>query len=342
MKLKNILWCLLATASLCTSCNDEWKDEQYANYISFKAPINSEGVSRINVRYKPNNEVTTFQLPVIVSGSSTNDQNITVHVGLDPDTLTVLNYERFNNREDLYYKVLPDNFYSCAKTMQINTGQDVGLMPIDFKLKGIDLSEKWVLPLTIEEAPDGSYVPNYRKHYRKALLRVMPFNDYSGNYSAVNYKTYLNGSENDAPYVKNYVMMYVVDDETLFFYAGLFDETRLDRKGYKVLAKFNKDNGTVELSPADPSNEMEFAIGEDNFGNQITASYSITKSMDAIRPYLRHQTIIINNINYTFTDYTTIPGQRTTFHVMGSLTLERQINTQIPDEDQAIEWEAGE
>jgi hypothetical protein len=26
---------------------------------------------------------------------------------------------------------------------------------------------------------------------------------------------------------------------------------------------------------------------------------------------------------------------------MGSLTLERQINTQIPDEDQAIEWEEG-
>ncbi len=33
-------------------------------------------------------------------------------------------------------------------------------------------------------------------------FRVMPFNDYSGNYSAVNYKTYLNGSETDAPYVK--------------------------------------------------------------------------------------------------------------------------------------------
>ncbi len=107
-------------------------------------------------------------------------------------------------------------------------------------MEGIDLSDKWVLPLTIEESPDGNYTPNYRKHYRKALLRVMPFNDYSGNYSAVNYKTYLNGSETDAPYVKNYVMMYVVDDETLFFYAGLFDETRQDRKGYRIKSKIQQ------------------------------------------------------------------------------------------------------
>ena len=213
-------------------------------------------------------------------------------------------------------------------------------MPIDFSMEGIDLSDKWVLPLTIEESPDGNYTPNYRKHYRKALLRVMPFNDYSGNYSAVNYKTYLNGSETDAPYVKNYVMMYVVDDETLFFYAGLFDETRQDRKGYRIKAKFN-NNGTVTLSPADPNNKMQFALGKDDFNNEITASYSITESMDAIRPYLMHRTIIINNINYTFKDYTTIPGVETEFHVMGSLTIERQINTQLPDEDEAIEWEEG-
>lgn len=151
----------------------------------------------------------------------------------------------------------------------------------------------------------------------------------------------MNGSETDAPYVKNYVMMYVVDDETLFFYAGLFDETRQDRKGYRIKAKFN-DNGMVTLSPADPNNKMQFALGKDDFNNEITASYSITESMDAIRPYLMHRTIIINNINYTFKDYTTIPGVETEFHVMGSLTLERQINTQIPDEDQAIEWEEGE
>lgn len=111
-------------------------------------------------------------------------------------------------------------------------------------------------------------------------------------------------------------------------------------KDIGLKAKFN-NNGMVTLSPADPNNKMQFALGKDDFNNEITASYSITESMDAIRPYLMHRTIIINNINYTFKDYTTIPGVETEFHVMGSLTLERQINTQIPDEDQAIEWEEG-
>jgi hypothetical protein len=68
---------------------------------------------------------------------------------------------------------------------------------------------------------------------------------------------------------------------------------------------------------------------------------SVTETMDPIRPYLKRKTIIIRNINYTYVDYTTIPGVETEYHVIGSLALERQINTQIPDEDQAIDWEAG-
>ena len=110
---------------LCSSCNDEWENEQFTHYISFKAPINSDGVSRINVRYRSGNEKTTFQLPIIVSGSTTNERNITVHVGLDTDTLKVLNQERFNNRTDLYYQVLPKKFYSHSETVLINAGQDV-------------------------------------------------------------------------------------------------------------------------------------------------------------------------------------------------------------------------
>ena len=32
------------------SCNDEWKDEQYEQYVSFRAPLNDQGVTPIYVR----------------------------------------------------------------------------------------------------------------------------------------------------------------------------------------------------------------------------------------------------------------------------------------------------
>ncbi len=65
----------------------------------------------------------------------------------------------------------------------IPAGDCMGILDINFKLSGIDLVDKWVLPLTIAESPTGSYEPHPRKNYKKALLRVIPFNDYSGTYS---------------------------------------------------------------------------------------------------------------------------------------------------------------
>ena len=331
MKVKYSLLCTLAVMVVCSSCNEEWKNEQFERYISFKAPINSEGVSRINVPYKTE-ESATYQVPLIVSGSVTNDRNYNVHIGLDPDTLDVLNYERFNNRKDLYYKVLDTRLYSFPETVQIKAGENTALLPVEFNLNGIDLTDKWVLPLTIEDAPDGSYTPNYRKHYRKALLRVMPFNDYSGNYSGVNYKSYIAGAESEGAIVKSLIMTYVVDHETVFFYAGTVDETRTDRKNYKIKARFTTEGGRNLVELTTENDKMKFRL------NKAATFYAET-TQDPLRPYLEHRTITIMDIDYNFVDYTTVPGAELEYHVVGDLTMERQVNTQIPDGDQSIEWE---
>jgi hypothetical protein len=329
-KIKNIYGLLLVPAMLvlCGSCNKDWVSEQYEHYVSFKAPLGDNGVSRISVRYKPDGYVT-YQLPVIVSGSTTNVKNITIHVEVDSDTLQMLNNERFQSRTDFYYRELNGTYFRMPETVDIKAGESIALMGIDFSLSGIDLTDKWVLPLTIVDDPSYGYQSHPRKHYRKALLYVTPFNDYSGTYGGTALKTFFTGYEDQPAMVTSEIPVYVVDENTVFFYAGTVDENRIDRRNYKIYAEF--DNTTMGVTLYSDNPDM-------NFSAISQPVYSINESMDATRPYLLHRYVTVSGIEYTYEDYTIVPEQRISYTVRGSLTLERKINTQIPDEDQAIEW----
>lgn len=311
-----------------SSCNKEWESEQYKHYISFKAPLNGDGVTPIHIPYNPKG-VITYELPLIVSGSTDNNKSLTVHVALDPDTLAVFNYKNFQDRTDLYYKQLADKYFSIPETVNIKDGKNTAIMNIDLTLEDINLVEKWILPLTIVDNSSYKYTSNPRRNYSKALLRIVPFNDYSGNYSATAYKIYLKGYENGAAIVKNKVKAYVVDDHSIFFYAGNVNEKREDRGNYKIYARFNDTTKEVILTSDNPT--MEFSVNK-------TARFTVEEVKDELRPYLLHRYVTISNIDYNFTDYTTSPGAKISYTVRGSLILQRDINTQIPDRDQAIEW----
>lgn len=97
---------MFAALSFFSACNDEWKDELYSHMISLKAPIGSEEVSDIYVRYKPNGEVV-YDLPVLVSGSTPLDRDLNVRIAVDPDTLVALNLANYHElRKDLWYELL--------------------------------------------------------------------------------------------------------------------------------------------------------------------------------------------------------------------------------------------
>ena len=51
MKKKYLLWIAMVAIG-CMSCNNEWEDEQFTQLVSFKATLNSDGVSPIYVRYQ--------------------------------------------------------------------------------------------------------------------------------------------------------------------------------------------------------------------------------------------------------------------------------------------------
>lgn len=339
-KISIILASLAGLLMLTTACNDEWKEEQYEHYISFKAPLNDDGVSAIYVPYtrktadgQGQEGVSSYQLPVIVSGTTTDFSDITINIGKS-DTLAILNYEQFQNRTDLYYNELPENFATYPATHTIKSGEDVSLYKIDFNFKGIDMSQKWVLPLEIKSG--NGYAAHPRKHYAKALLRVYPFNDYSGKYSATTQKMSRTGEDDKASGGET-TRAYVVDDKTVFFYAGNdIDESREDRHLYKIYAEFIPDPaedgkaGTVRFY--DPTNNPSLGFSSSD------AIFSINEVADEIQPYIIHRYITISGIDYYFNDYTHDENGVRDYHVQGAVTMERKINTQIPDEDMAIEW----
>lgn len=338
---------LLLAVPFMTACNDEWKDEQYAHYISFKAPLNDNGVTSVYIPYTRHNDDGTpisgigksyYELPVLLSGTTTSDHDITVKIG-HSDTLGNLNFERFGNptyREDitdLYYKDM-SAYATYPSAVQIKSGEDKVLMKVDFdftKDGGIDMVEKWVLPLEIKK--DAGYEPHPRKNYAKAMLRVYPYNDYSGNYSATTLTIANVDSPNDAIGMET-ARGYVVDENTIFFFAGNIDETRTDRRAYKVFFKFIPDEtgekGLVQIYSDNVANN--------HFVNNRQAEFHIYDQMDDVQPFLKHHYVIVEGINYNYTDYTSKEDSPMEYTVRGILTLERQINTQIPNEDQAIQW----
>ena len=333
MKIIYNCWFALCMLLLITSCNDEWKDEQYRQYISFKAPIKDKdnGVTPIYVRYNPDGKVR-YQLPVIVSGSTTNEQDIDVHVALYEDTLEILNRERFSGRTDLWYTLLEEDKYEFPEIVHIPAGTCVEQLNIDFDLRGINMTDKWVLPLTIVDDASYNYQGHPRKNYAKALLRVIPFNDYSGSYSTSTMEVYIrnaNGSTDNKPMVTNNRTAYVVDNNTIFFYAGLMSEdlSRDERELYKIYIRFNEDKSLSMW--ADDEEKIGFKL----YG---TPAYSVTETMAATRPYLKHRYVSFT-IEYDFKDVTS-RNQEVLYKVKGTMLLERNLNTQIPDEDQQIEW----
>lgn len=337
---------LAATAMLGASCNDEWTEEQYEHYISFSTQLNDTGVTDIYVPYTRHDEngdpmygegISSYELPLLFTGTTDNTRDITVHVE-HSDTLEDLNPARFATRMDLYYEDMGAEgltYASYPETMVIEKGKNKGLLDLRFDFNGIDMAEKWVLPIQVADDPSYGYQSHPRKNYAQAILRVFPFNDYSGEYSGtgVTNKVVLpDGSETTESITKETIRGYVVDDKTIFTYAGIVDEDYTDRRLYKVKFTFNGEtNGVVTLS-CDNAEEIGFEVNPD-----VTTSFRISSSMDATQPYLEHRYVIINNIDYWY-NYKPSEGTAIRYHVQGTMTVARDINTQIPDEDQAIQW----
>lgn len=338
MKKLYLLGMMLGACTVFGSCNDEWEEEQFREMVSLKAPLTSQGVHDIYIRYQPDGSAS-FQLPVIVSGSRDNERDIDVKIKVDNDTLDVLNWEKYQNRQDLWFQQLPEKYYSFPSNgvCHIPAGKNTETYPISFNLQGLDLNEKWVLPLTIEEDP--SYALNIRKGYYKALLNLHLFNDFSGSYAANSVNVYIGESTKDPATVSTRELR-VIDDKTVFFYAGTWWEEDEYRHKYKVGIRFKTDEATVDEDGVETGPIEVFAVDPENptdiesFG---TCSYRRSVEKHQTRPNIAVHTMTVY-LNYYYTDNTSDPDHPIRYRATGSMGTQRFINTLIPDEDQAIEW----
>lgn len=326
---------MLGACVMFAACNDEWKDELYEKMISFKAPVGDNGLNEIYIRYQPDGS-GIYRLPVIVSGSQKNSRDIQVKISVDEDTLHIFNKERFPvNREDLWYKPLKQQYYSFESDMcNIPAGKDIELYPIHFNLTGLELDEKYVLPLTVEEDP--SYKQNTYKGRYKALLGINLFNDYSGTYNSTMMDVYMEGTTDNPAKIDKRIAR-VFDENTIFFYAGSIWAEDENRSLYKVFVEF--EEGTEDTQGILRGNLKVY--GNSEAGTDIRpigeCKYERRVVQHETLKYLeRHITTL--ELSYTYTDITTNPTFPITYEVRGSMTMERQINPLIPDEDQANQW----
>ncbi|OJV35178.1 MAG: hypothetical protein BGO29_13015 [Bacteroidales bacterium 36-12] len=326
MKLKKLnlytiaIWLLSMTF---ISCNDEWKDEQYVKFVSFVR----SGYTETYLNTNTVDGKVHYKIPIEVSGSTINDKNVVVNVQLDNDTLTAHNRTMFYNRNDLFFLLLDEDYYSFPNGTEVTipAGKNIGYLDVIFDIKGLDLVEKYILPLTITSTSE--YYPANKKHYKKTLMRIIPFNYFSGSYSAG--AGSITAENNPTPTSVATREMRYVNDSTVFFYAGLCEEDARDRATYKVKAKFNDDK-TLTFTADSAKIEFTPAAGK--------CTWSVKEEMDALQPYLVIRTVTME-IQYSYKDVTN-PNYTVKYNLKGSYTLERRRNTQVPEEDQQeiFEW----
>ncbi|HBX20140.1 MAG TPA: hypothetical protein DEF88_06815, partial [Porphyromonadaceae bacterium] len=182
---------------------------------------------------------------------------------------------------------------------------------------------------------------------QKALLWIMPFNDYSGNYNAGSMYVYF-GNNTTKYMTASTREARVVDENTIFFYAGITEELAENRGDFKVKCEFLppdevteiKDSrtgdgtglyvkkGRLILSADNPALEFE-VIGE--------STYEMKEELDKDRPHIIKRFFTLT-MEYKYKDSDSSQNMVFPYRCKGTMILQRNISTLIPDEDQAVFW----
>jgi hypothetical protein len=169
----------------------------------------------------------------------------------------------------------------------------------------------------------------------------MPFNDYSGIYNAASMYVYF--GDNTTKYMTASTReARVVDENTVFFYAGITEELAENRGDFKVKCEFLEPDevteveatglylrkGRLVLTAENPALEFE-VIGE--------PTYEIKEELDIDRPHIIKRFFTLT-MEYRYKDPVSSENMVFPYRCKGTMLMQRNVSTLVPDEDQAIFW----
>lgn len=233
--MKNIFIYTAILLGVCsfTSCENNIPDEQFTKMVL----LTKNGVQDYNIEFTGEGLVE-LSFPISVNGTSANNQNVTVRLAEDPDTLQAYNFDRFRKKTTLYYLSPTEKMYSfpSGPEVTIEAGKDYAVFPLTFNLKEFDLYRNYVLPLKIENV--SAYQPAWSQ-YTKLLMRLNVSNFISGNYS-VDGKLWEENFPNQKLPITSTVLRALSADQCYLF-AGNVIETDEDRDEYSLTVKVDRD-----------------------------------------------------------------------------------------------------
>ncbi|NDV63672.1 BT_3987 domain-containing protein [Bacteroides sp. 224] len=265
MKKINYLYigCLLSVMTLNMACDDALEDELFHKF----SYITNNGWQDYKLSVDEDN---TAILPIYfgVNGTSNNNQDITLQLEIDPDTLEWYNKDKYKNQTNLYYKELPAGSYTFvedAYTIPRGELKTVAHIKIDLKKMG-SLYNDYVLPLRISSSSGVTMGPN---KYTKVLAHIGFKNDFSENYSGKGIVTQIGTSYTTEV---TSTELFAINNNTCYFFVG--DKTRSNTSDYlNYVAEITKDeHGEVTLNSTVPG--LEFKPYSASLERKYTKNYN--------------------------------------------------------------------
>jgi hypothetical protein len=160
---------------------------------------------------------------------------------------------------------------------------------------------------------------------------------------------YVYFGDNDTKYMTaNTREARVVDENTIFFYAGITEELAENRGEFKIKCEFLEPDEVTEVT--DPKTEEpaglfvksgKLVLSAENPALEFEVTgdpaYEIKEEFDIDRPYIIKRFFTLT-MEYRYKDAVSSENMVFPYRCKGTMLMQRNVSTLVPDEDQAIFW----